>query len=188
MLKLESLPTSGCTSDNEVEVITNFSSDIEIISSPVLSENGRKLQQNQQLIQAKAASPSKKSKGHLRSGSEISISPSEDSSSSGEIERLLKKISEMSEILEARETKLVELSKNNLELQEKNTDLSSQVKEAMKINAKLNEASIASEEFTQRLSNMEKKLQQTKDERDKYKQEIKVLKKEASTKVSDLFI
>ena len=89
----------------------------------------------------------------------------------------------MSEILDARETKLVELSKNNLELQEKNVDLSSQVKEAMKINAKLNEASIASDEFTQRLSNMEKKLQQTKDERDKCKQEIKVLKKEASNKV-----
>ena len=93
----------------------------------------------------------------------------------------------MSEILDARETKLVELSKNNLELQEKNTDLSSQVKEAMKINAKLNEASIASDEFTQRLSNMEKKLQQTKDERDKYKQENKVLKKEASNKVIAIF-
>ena len=56
----------------------------------------------------------------------------------------------MSEILEARETKLVELSRSNLELQEKNTDLASQVKEAMKINAKLNEANISSEEFTQR--------------------------------------
>merc|ERR1712111_343968 len=53
MLKLESLPTSGHTSDNEVEVITNFSSDIEIISSPVLSENGHRKLQNQQLIQSK---------------------------------------------------------------------------------------------------------------------------------------
>ena len=65
-------------------------------------------------------------------------------------DQTVKKLSEMGEILEARETKLVELSRSNLELQEKNTDLCSQIKEAMKINAKLNEATLASEEFTQR--------------------------------------
>lgn len=62
LLKLESLPTSGHTSGDDVEVITNTSSDIEIISSPVLSENGRRVhQQNQQLIQSKvnAGSPRK---------------------------------------------------------------------------------------------------------------------------------
>ena len=77
------------------------------------------------------------------------------------MDRLLKKMSEMTEILDARESKLVELSKSNLELQETNMDLSSQVKEAMKINAKLSEANVSSEEFTQRLATMEKKLQQT---------------------------
>ena len=77
------------------------------------------------------------------------------------MDRLLKKMSEMTEILDARESKLVELSKSNLELQETNMDLSSQVKEAMKINGKLSEANVSSEEFTQRLAAMEKKLQQT---------------------------
>ena len=168
MLKLESLPTSGHTSDNEVEVITNFSSDIEIISSPVLSENGHRKLQNQQLIQSKITSPSKKIKGHLRTESDQS-----DSSGSLEIEKLLKKVAELSEILEARETKLVELSKSNLEYQEKNTDLSSQVKEAMKINAKLKEANLSSEEFTLRLSKLEKKIQHEKQEKDKCKEEIK---------------
>ncbi len=100
------------------------------------------------------------------------------------MDRLLKKISELSEILEARETKLVEMSKNNHELQEKNVDLTSQVKEAMKINAKLNEANLASEEFTQRLATMEKKLQQTASERDKLKDEVKALKKDNSTRVA----
>ena len=175
MLKLESLPTSGHTSDNEVEVITNFSSDIEIISSPVLSENGHRKLQNQQLIQSKITSPSKKIKGHLRTESDQS-----DSSGSLEIEKLLKKVAELSEILEARETKLVELSKSNLEYQEKNTDLSSQVKEAMKINAKLKEANLSSEEFTLRLSKLEKKIQHEKQEKDKYKEEIKSLRSKVS--------
>ena len=91
----------------------------------------------------------------------------------------------MAEILEARETKLVELSRSNLELQEKNTDLTSQVREAKKINSKLNEANISSEEFTQRLSTMEKKLQQTIAERDKFKEESKILKIELVSKLPD---
>ena len=91
----------------------------------------------------------------------------------------------MAEILEARETKLVELSRSNLEFQEKNTDLTSQVREAKKINSKLNEANISSEEFTQRLSTMEKKLQQTIAERDKFKEESKILKIELASKLPD---
>ena len=62
--------------------------------------------------------------------------------------------------------------------------MAAQVKEAMKINAKLNEANISSEEFTSRLSTMEKKLQQTIAERDKFKEEAKVLKIEAASKLS----
>ena len=42
---------------------------------------------------------------------------------SPETDRLLRKISELTEILEARETKMVELSRSNLELQEQNMDL-----------------------------------------------------------------
>ena len=60
MLKIESYPTSGHTSDDGVEVITNTSSDIEVISSPVLSEHGRFKANNQKLIQSKInSSPSK---------------------------------------------------------------------------------------------------------------------------------
>ncbi len=55
MLKMESLPTSGHTSGDDVEVITNTSSDIEIISSPVMSENGRK--RCQQILQSKVNNP-----------------------------------------------------------------------------------------------------------------------------------
>lgn len=40
-----------------------------------------------------------------------------------EAERLAKKLSEATEILDAREAKLVEMSRQNFELQEKNMDL-----------------------------------------------------------------
>merc|ERR1711981_949983 len=81
MLKVESYPTSGHTSGDDVEVITNTSSDIEVISSPVLSEKSYQAANNQRLIHTKVMnmnySPSKdsfrrKAKGHLRTGSEIS--------------------------------------------------------------------------------------------------------------------
>ena len=44
----------------------------------------------------------------------------------------------------------------------------------MKINSKMCEANITSEEFTQRMENLEKKLQQTTAERDSLKEENKV--------------
>ena len=65
------------------------------------------------------------SPGHLRTGSEISADGSSQDSSaqSSEIDRLLRKLSEMSEILDARESKLVEMSRTNFQLQERTTDL-----------------------------------------------------------------
>lgn len=51
----------------------------------------------------------------------------------------------------------------------------SQVKEAMKINSKLSESSISNEEFTQRLSTMEKKLQRAMAEKDALIQENQVI-------------
>ena len=50
----------------------------------------------------------------------------------------------------------------------------SQVREAKRINARLQESSITSDEFTQRLSSMEKKLQQVSLERDKLRSENEV--------------
>ena len=63
--------------------------------------------------------------GHLRTGSEISADGSSQDSSaqSSEVDRLLRKLSEMSEILDARESKLVEMSRTNFQLQERTTDL-----------------------------------------------------------------
>ena len=61
--------------DVSIEVITNTSSDIEIISSPVLSENGRRVQeQNQQLLQSRMvnASPRKDHpRHHVKKGMKL---------------------------------------------------------------------------------------------------------------------
>jgi hypothetical protein len=52
----------------------------------------------------------------------------------------------------------------------------SQVKEAMKVNAKLAEANVSTEEFTQRMTGLEKRMQQLTAERDSLKEENKVIK------------
>lgn len=61
-----------------------------------------------------------KTRGHSRELSEISFG-SDDANV--EIEKLLKRIQEMGEILEARESKLVDVSRNNMELHERNESL-----------------------------------------------------------------
>lgn len=61
-----------------------------------------------------------KTRGHSRELSEISIGSDETNS---EIEKLLKRIQEMTEVLEARESKLIDVSRINMELHEQNNSL-----------------------------------------------------------------
>lgn len=61
-----------------------------------------------------------KTKGHSRELSEISVGSDE---MNVEIEKLLKRIQEMTEILEARESKLIDVSRMNMELHEQNNNL-----------------------------------------------------------------
>lgn len=61
-----------------------------------------------------------KTKGHSRELSEISVGSDE---MNVEIEKLLRRIQEMTEILEARESKLIDVSRMNMELHEQNNNL-----------------------------------------------------------------
>lgn len=61
-----------------------------------------------------------KTRGHSRELSEISIGSDEVNM---EIEKLLKRVQEMTEILEARESKLIDVSRINMELHERNANL-----------------------------------------------------------------
>ena len=113
---------SEVTSGDELELETRTtSSDIEVIASPT----------PQVLTGPPSRCSGKRRQSHARTGSEISHTGS--STSNGETtppqeaDRLTRKLQEMSELLDAREIKVLELSNANFELVEKNTDLGSQV-------------------------------------------------------------
>ncbi|XP_054287983.1 TATA element modulatory factor-like [Macrosteles quadrilineatus] len=166
MIKIGS---SGHTSGDELETTT--SSDIEIISSP--TPNGDSSSAASRQSPARLSSRSKMSlvagtshpehslskvfaakvKGHQRELSEASSGGSDDGS---EVDKLHKRISEMTEILEVREAKLIDLSRLNSDLQETNGDLRRQLESGLQ----KQDVSELSEEFTQRLAALERKFQQ----------------------------
>lgn len=185
---------SGQTSGDELETAT--SSDIEIISSPrgdSSSTHSHKIspsklispQKNDQLLDLKSLDNSKK--GHSRELSEISIisSMSDDSHSSNqtEVEKLLKRISELSETLEQREYKMMELGRNNAELHETNSQISSELDSYRKRKNSLDVSNVQ-EEYTQRLSALEKKHQQTIRDSSLLKKQTETLKQELASKIS----
>lgn len=110
------------TSGDELETTTT-SSDIEVIASPTSQLSLRTASPSRGRTSGNRSGGNGSKQGHTRTSSEISAVGSEESFSQIEMDRLLRKISELTEVLEVRETKLVEMSKTNLELQEKSVDL-----------------------------------------------------------------
>lgn len=193
LVKIGSDHASGHTSGDEIE--TNTSSDIEIISSP----NGDSSSTQSRQSPAKHCSSKykhgdtnvdvllgkmtlKKIKGHNRELSEAS-SISDDSHSS-EVDRLLKRVSEMTEILELREAKLIEMNRRNAELQELNSDLKKQLDGFLMKQNESVELTQVTEEYTQRLSALERKFQQAIREKDALRKQLEQCKQEAAVKVS----
>ncbi|GAB0099385.1 TATA element modulatory factor [Sergentomyia squamirostris] len=176
LVKLASDQTSGHTSGDEVETTT--SSDIEIISNP----NGDSSSTNS----VYRASPMKdngskypggefsgvKLKGHCREASVASSQSigSDELSNPSELERLQRRVSELSELLEKREYKLVELGRQNAELQEKHAEVMAQVS-----NRQYRPDSV------DLLQSLEKKFQQSIRERDTLREQVKGLKSDLSS-------
>ncbi|XP_014257467.1 TATA element modulatory factor-like isoform X3 [Cimex lectularius] len=123
---LVKIGSSEQTSGDELETTT--SSDIEIISSttPNGSNASTRLSPTKNLRFNDVPNTQKptpgKIKGHHREPSEASSGGSEEGN---DVEKLLKRISEMSELLQARETKLLDLSRANAALHESNSSLKS---------------------------------------------------------------
>ncbi|XP_025837702.1 TATA element modulatory factor isoform X1 [Agrilus planipennis] len=191
LVKIESDQASGHTSGDEIETTT--SSDIEIISSPngdSSSNHSRHSPAKISCIKQKCSEANvdallgkmtfKKIKGHNRELSEAS-SVSDDSS---EIDRLVKRINEMTEILEYRETKLVEINRNYLELQEINANLQKQLDTMMMKQMESADLSQVTEEYTRRMSVLEKKFQQAIREKDHLNKQVEHFKQEAASRVS----
>lgn len=124
----------------------------------------------------------KKAKGHTRELSETS-SVSDDSHSS-ELDRLIRRVTEMTEILESRESKLIDMNRRNAELQELNSSLSTQLDQVLSKQLATMDVSQVTEEYTQRLSALEKKFQQAIREKDSLRKQLELSKQEAATRMS----
>lgn len=190
---------SGHTSADEVETAT--SSDIEIISGP----NGDSSSTNSIVgIAACKSSPLKmpgiqysqyvvygsdaKRKGHNRelSGTSSYSMQSEsgsDAHSLSEIEKLQHRIAELTDVIEVREHRLVELGRENAQLHEKNAELKHQL-DGVQSRVDSTEATTLAEEYTQRMSALERKFQQTLRERDNLRTELKTIQNSLSRSIS----
>jgi TATA element modulatory factor len=180
---------SGQTSGDEMETAT--SSDIEIISSPNCDSSSTT---SCNKVSPKSEFPYQNTesllgdlrmKGHSRELSEISVlslNSDESPGSPSENEKLLKRVTELSEVLEQREYKLVQMGRNNAELVEANTKLTQELEAARKNRNTLDMTNVQ-EEYTQRLSALEKKFQQSIRENSQLKKQGESLKSELESRV-----
>ncbi|XP_043785187.1 TATA element modulatory factor-like isoform X4 [Apis laboriosa] len=185
LVKIGSDQTSGHTSGDELETTT--SSDIEIISRYSPNGDSSSIQSRQNLAKLQSTKggdlllKTLKTKGHSRELSEISVGSDE---ANVEIEKLLKRIQEMTEILEARESKLIDVSRMNMELHEQNNNLKKQLDNFEKHAEQNQNINQITDEYTQRLSALERKFQQAIRERDSLRKNLEQLKVEAATRLS----
>ncbi|KAJ8940269.1 hypothetical protein NQ314_010763 [Rhamnusium bicolor] len=178
LVKIGSDHTSGHTSGDELETTT--SSDIEIISSP--NGDSSSTQSRQSPAKQTSKMSIKKAKGHTRELSEAS-SISDDSHSS-EIDRLLKRLSEMTDILESRESKLIDINRRNAELQDMNNSLKLQLDLVITKQLESADLSQVTEEYTQRLSALEKNFNRLLEKKDTLRKQLEQAKQEAATRMS----
>lgn len=183
---------SGHTSGDELETAT--SSDIEIISSPNCDSSSTN---SCNKVSPKAEFPYQNSesflaelnldrKGHSRELSEVSVlslASDESPGTPAELEKLLKRVTELSEVLEQREYKMVQMGRTNAELVETNNRLTQEL-DGIKKNRNSLDMTNVQEEYTQRLSALEKKFQQSIRENSVLKKKSESMKAEMDSKVS----
>ncbi|XP_053606537.1 TATA element modulatory factor isoform X2 [Plodia interpunctella] len=195
LVKIGSDRTSGHTSGDELETAT--SSDIEIIPSPNGESHGfRNSPAKYAFKQGKfdgTTSPNlvdlvlgkslaTKIRGHNRELSEASVqSNTSDESQCSETDRLMRRLCEMAEILEARESRLMEVSRSNAELAENNADLKSQV-ESLLARHEGGDINMITEDYTQRMSALEKKFQQAIRDKDQLRKQLDSMKSECTSR------
>lgn len=184
---------SGHTSADEIETTT--SSDIEIISGPngdssshtssvagvVIACKSSKLPAHSQYVVFGNASGKKK--GHYRELSEASTYSlhSESGSDGSEYEKLAQRVTELTEVIEHRECKLVQLGRENAQLHEQNAELNGKL-DALKL--QIDSHGMNADDYTQRMSTLERKFQQTLRERDTLRIELKSMQANFSKSIS----
>lgn len=148
-------------------------------------------------MQIAHGSTTTKKKGHFRESSTHSIqSTASDDSRFGpatqfhlpadvhEMERLRRQLTELSEVLEARELQMMDLGRENATMHEQLADLQAALDSKRKRDDCL-EVTTVTEEYTQRLSALEKKFQQSIRERDNLRDQLKAMRIELTGKVTE---
>lgn len=101
-------------------------------------------------------------------------------------QKLIKKIAELTEILQARESKLVQLSKDNNDMMETNNILRNQIQQLEELReADMEDVNSVSSEFTKRLSEAEKKINQVIREKDGMKKQLQDTQEELAKKTKE---
>lgn len=101
-------------------------------------------------------------------------------------QKLIKKIAELTEILQARESKLVQLSKDNNDMMETNNILRNQIQQLEELRvAETEDVNSVSSEFTKRLSEAEKKINQVIREKDSMKKQLQDTQEELAKKTKE---
>ncbi|KAK3092062.1 hypothetical protein FSP39_024833 [Pinctada imbricata] len=101
-------------------------------------------------------------------------------------QKLQKKLAEMTEVLNARENKLVQLSKENHDLLESNSILRSQLQQVEEAReAELEDINKVTTEFTQRLSDSEKRVNQAIREKEAVKKQLQRAQEDLEKKIKD---
>lgn len=187
---------SGHTSADEIETAT--SSDIEIISGPngdssshtssvagmVIACKSTKLPIHSQYVVF--GNGSGKKKGHYRELSEASTyslhsESGSDGCSHSEYEKLTQRVTELTEVIESRECKLVQLGRENAQLHELNAELNGKI-DALQL--QIDSQGMNTDDYTQRMSALERKFQQTLRERDTLRVELKSVQANFSKSIS----
>ncbi|XP_064639723.1 TATA element modulatory factor-like isoform X2 [Lineus longissimus] len=114
------------------------------------------------------------------------LDESEAESNPLQSDRLLKKLAETAEVLEVREKKVLELSREVMDMREANNILRQQLLQSEEAReAEMTDLSSLTEEFTIRLSEQEKKLQAAFKERDNMKKQLTTAQEELLRKAED---
>ncbi|KAI8512298.1 TATA element modulatory factor 1 [Branchiostoma belcheri] len=101
-------------------------------------------------------------------------------------QKLLKKLADMAEVLQAREARLLELSKQNMDLEETGNILRAQLHQAEQAHeAEMTDINSLTEEFTERIATTEKKLQGVMKEKETLSRQLKSKEEELCRRVND---
>ncbi|XP_078610285.1 TATA element modulatory factor-like isoform X2 [Branchiostoma floridae x Branchiostoma japonicum] len=101
-------------------------------------------------------------------------------------QKLLKKLADMAEVLQAREAKLLELSKQNMDLEETGNILRAQLEQAEQAHeAEMTDINSLTEEFTERIASTERKLQTVMKEKETLGRQLKSKEEELCRRVND---